>query len=78
MIPVDILQNHLILISHHIEDGLEALENGDDSIIEASLTDINEIVDELKDYLPKELATEVEAKEMGMSSRVEEIAKDVW
>ena len=64
MIPADVLQNHLLLIEHHVNDCLEALETGDDSIVEASLTDINEIIDELKDYLPKELATEVEAKEM--------------
>lgn len=52
----DVLQNHLILISHHVNDALEALESGDDSIVEASLTDINEIVDELKEYLPEDLA----------------------
>jgi len=78
MIPADILQNDLILISHHVNDALEALEGGDDTVVEASLTDINEIIDELKAYLPKELAVEIEAKEMGMDSMVEEIAKDVW
>jgi hypothetical protein len=78
MIPADVLQNDLILISHHVDDALEALEDGDDSVVEASLTDINEIVDELKAYLPKELAVEIEAKEMGMDSMVEEIARDVW
>ena len=78
MIPADVLQNDLILISHHVDDALEALEDGDDSVVEASLTDINEIVDELKAYLPKELAAEIEAKEMGMDSMVEEIARDVW
>jgi hypothetical protein len=77
MIPVDVLQNDLILISHHVDDALEALEDGDDSVVEASLTDINEIVDELKAYLPKELAMEIEAKEMGMNSMVEEIARDM-
>jgi len=78
MIPADILQNDLILISQHVNDALEALEGGDDAVVEASLTDINEIVDELKAYIPKELALEIEAKEMGMDSMVEEIAKDVW
>ncbi|MCK9557022.1 MAG: hypothetical protein M0R50_03145 [Candidatus Cloacimonetes bacterium] len=77
MIPLDVLQNHLILISHHVEDAFEALEDGDDSVVEASLRDINEIVDELKDYFPEDLALEVEAKEMGMDSRVEEIADDM-
>lgn len=78
MIPVDVLQNDLILISNHVDDALEALEDGDDSVVEASLTDIKEIVGELKSYIPKELAIEIEAKEMGMGSMVEEIAKDVW
>jgi hypothetical protein len=78
VIPVDVLQNDLILISNHVDDALEALEDGDDSVVEASLTDIKEIVGELKSYIPKELAIEIEAKEMGMGSMVEEIAKDVW
>ena len=78
MIPVDVLQNDLILVSNHVDDALEALEDGDDSVVEASLTDIKEIVGELKSYIPKELAIEIEAKEMGMGSMVEEIAKDVW
>ena len=77
MIPADILQNHLLLIERHVIDCLEALETGDDAIIEAGLTDINEMVEELKDYLPEDLAMEVEAKEMGMDSRVEEIARDM-
>ena len=77
MIPVDILQNHLLLIERHVGDCLEALETGDDSIIEAGLTDINEMVEELKDYLPDDLAMEIEVKEMGMNSRVEEIARDM-
>jgi hypothetical protein len=77
MVPLDILQNHLSLISSHISDATEALENGDDSIIEANLTDIGEIVEELQDYLPKNLAAEIEAKEMGMDSMVEEIADDM-
>jgi hypothetical protein len=78
MIPLDELQNHLILLSHHIDDVREALEDGDDTIIEASLDDMEEIIGELKAYLPEGLAREVEAKEMGMDSNVEEIAKDVW
>lgn len=78
MIPADTLQNHLILIEQHVEEALEALENSDDSIIEASLEDIRDMVDELKSYLPKNLAMEIEAKEMGIDSRVEEIAEDVW
>jgi len=77
MIPADVLQNHLILIAHHVDDALEALENGDDSIVEASLEDIREIVEELKAYLPKNLALEVEAKEMGMDSLIEEISQDM-
>ena len=77
MIPADVLQNNLILIAHHVNDALEALESGDDSIVEASLVDINEMVDELKAYLPKELAMEVEAKEMGMDSLVDEMSTDV-
>ena len=77
MIPADILQNLLLLIERHVSDCLEALEIGDDSIIEAGLTDINEMVEELKDYLPEDLAMEIEAKEMGMDSRVEEIARDM-
>jgi hypothetical protein len=78
MIAADVLQNHLILISHHVNDALEALENGEDTIVEASLTDIGELVDELKSYLPESLALEVEAKEMGMQSRVEEIARQIF
>lgn len=78
MIPLDELQNHLILLSHHIDDAREALEDGDDTIIEASLDDMEEIIGELKAYLPEGLAQEVEAKEMGMDSNMEEIAKDVW
>ena len=77
MIPADILQNNLILIEQHVEEALEALENGDDSIIEASLSDIREMTDELKAYLPKNLALEIEAKEMGMDSLVEDIARDM-
>jgi hypothetical protein len=77
MIPLDVLQNNLILISHHTSDALQALEDGDDSVVEASLTDIQETVDDLKAYLPKELSREIEAKEMGMDSLVEEIARDM-
>lgn len=78
MIPADVLQNNLILIAHHVDDALEALDDGDDTIVEASLKDIGEMVDELKAYLPKELALEVEAKEMGMkSSLIETISRDM-
>jgi hypothetical protein len=77
MIPLDVLQNNLILISHHAGDALQALEDGDDTVVEASLTDIQETVDELKAYLPKDLSREIEAKEMGMDSLVEEIARDM-
>ena len=78
MIPADVLQNHLILIAHHVDDALEALEDGDDTIVEASLEDIREIVGELKAYLPKDLALEVEAMSMGMdSSLIEEISRDI-
>lgn len=78
MIAADVLQNHLILISHHVNDALEALENGEDTIVEASLTDIGELVSELKSFLPESLSLEVEAKEMGMQSRVEEIARQIF
>ena len=77
MIPADLLQNHLLLASQHISEAMEALENGDDAIVEASLADINVIVEELREYLPEDLAFEVEAKEMGMDSRVEEIAENM-
>jgi hypothetical protein len=78
MIAADVLQNHLILMSHHVNDAMEALENGEDTIVEASLKDIGEIVDELKSFLPKSLFLEAEAKEMGMRSQVEEIARQIF
>jgi len=78
MIAADVLQNHLILMSHHVNDAMEALENGEDTIVEASLKDIGEIVDELKSFLPKNLFLEAEAKEMGMQSQVEEIARQIF
>jgi hypothetical protein len=78
MIPADVLQNSLILIEQHVDDCTEALEEGDDSVLEAGLTEMREIIDELKAYMPASLAMEIEAKEMGMDSNMEEIAKDVW
>ena len=77
MIPADVLHDNLLLLEHHIADAQEALEEGDNDVLEASLTDMQEIVEELETYLPKNLAIEIEAKEMGMSSSVEEIARNM-
>ena len=78
MIPADVLQNSLILIEQRVDDCIEAVEDGDDSVLEAGLSEMREVIEELKSYMPASLAAEIEAKEMGMDSNVEEIAKDVW
>ena len=77
MIPANILHDNLLLLAHHVDDAQEALEEGDDAVIEDSLTDMKEIIEELVSYLPKNLAIELEAQEMGLSSRVEEIARNM-
>ena len=56
----DELQNNLILINHHADDALEALQSGKVEVLEASLRDIKEIVEKMKVKLPQRLATQVE------------------
>ena len=56
MITADELQNNLLLVDHHVDDALEAIETGDDDIVEASLNDIKEVTAELRSYLPERYA----------------------
>lgn len=53
MITADELQNTLLLIEHQIGGALEALEAGEDEIVEATLKDIKEATVELRSYLPE-------------------------
>jgi len=60
MITADELQNSLLLIDHHVEDALEALANGEDDIVDASMRDIKEVTEELRTYLPAKYASALE------------------
>ena len=77
MIPANVLFENLVLLEHHIGDAQEAMEEGDNDVLDASLSDMHDIIDELKSYLPKGLALEVEAREMGIPDDMEEIARNM-
>lgn len=53
MITADELQNNLLLIDHHVDDAVEAIEAGEDEIVEAIIKNIKEVTAELRGYLPE-------------------------
>jgi soluble cytochrome b562 len=55
----DELQNQLILIVHHLDDAEEGMKKGDLDYAKASLKDIREVVDHLKQFISPALADEV-------------------
>lgn len=63
MITADELQSNLQLIDHHVDSVCEALEVGEDDIIEASLEGIKELTAELRSYLPERYALTVQPDE---------------
>lgn len=74
MITADELQNSLLLIDHHVEDALEALANGEDDIVDASMRDIKEVTEELRSYLPQKYASALEDAEAPNDQDVADIA----
>ena len=73
MITADELQNSLLLIDHHVEDALEAMEVGEDEIIEASLQDIKEVTAELRTYLPERYALALSEPNEDIGSIADEV-----
>lgn len=47
----DQLQNEILLIAHHVEDCLKAINENDKGYCEKGLKDINEVIDRLKGFL---------------------------
>lgn len=56
----DKIQNELIIISHHVEDALKGIGEGDFDYVKKSLLDIMEVVDRLKKDLPSNLSHEID------------------
>lgn len=66
-ISSDQLQNELIVIAHHVEDGLKGLDTNDIDYARASFEDIKEAIDRLKAFIDDPMKSEIDriASEMG-------------
>ena len=73
MITADELQNNLLLIDHHINDALEAIEAGEDDIVDASLRDIKEVTAELRSYLPERYAATLDEPDQDIGDIADEV-----
>lgn len=57
------LHSCLASILGHLKCARRALETEDNEVLEASLTEIKGVVDDLKDYLPAQMAASLESLE---------------
>ena len=64
-LTLDILQNELILIDHHLGDIEKALEEGDPGYAKKGLKDAKEAVQRLSVYLPGKMSGELKRMEEG-------------
>lgn len=70
MINVDQLQNEILSISHHVGDIKKALKNHEYDYAMEGLKDIDECVDRLKEFIPKQMGDELERMDESIIRRL--------
>ena len=73
MITAAELQNSLLLIDQHVDGVIEAIEVGEDDIVEATLRDIKEVTADLRSYLPERYARAGGPNEQDIGSIADEL-----
>lgn len=68
-LTVDILQNELLLIDHHLGDIEKAVKSGDNGYALKGLADAKEAVDRLSKFLPTNSVRELKRMEESLTSR---------
>jgi hypothetical protein len=56
----DQMQNEMLTIKHHVEDALEACQSGQKEMVAGSLQDVLDSIERMKEFLPPEMASELD------------------